>query len=534
MDLNEARLLDLFQILSEELDSHRSRSPAVDFAVSRLSTRMRKRACITHDGLRLAAIEDFLSTNVAVGQVEVALDPFIEHNAKLFIAEAFERYNTRRDPDLFQVAFDHRHVDEYWRFGPGASNCVKGTHTVEKIIQPMSATVLAYPLVNRLRRNNAYFNGCYKPENDGITLVEGSRLTTVPKNESKERTIAIEPSGNMALQLGVGEYITDVLRSVGLDITKQQPLNKALACIGSITDGLATIDMQSASDMISIPLVQRLLPRDLFLYLMRVRSSQIEITGHGVVELNMISTMGNGFTFPLMTLIFTSLIYANRLKNGGPSRYIDWSRTAVFGDDIIVPSLEVTDLVSILEGGGFIVNHDKSYFHGPFRESCGGDYYQGADVTPFYVRSLLHDSDVYIALNKCFEWCAKMDKLLPRTLQYIASLLNGGVLFVPEWHADYAGLRVTSVDYRYKHLSVKQNRRKVDDETLKKFGVMLCCGGYIESRGSDCFYMPRPFQTRYKVRKSRLPRGYSDGRDPLSRSDRISLYVESYAFLVSP
>lgn len=538
MGISEKRLQELFSTMSEELyhaGEHKSNESQV-FAIRRQAERLKKRARLGSSGLRGQALENFQAVNDRVGRLVLKLDPFIEHNARLFIFEAFERYNRRRDPELIQIPYDPRPMFERWKYGPGASNGVRGTHTAEKIWQPMTCTAPARTLVQMLRLTNTYFMTYdIGQKRMGINVISGSRMTTVPKNEETERTIAIEPSGNMALQLGLGEYIADVLRSIGLDIRDQQPKNKLLALRGSVTGGLATIDMTSASDMFSPKLVRRLLPPGLYDTMLRIRSPETVLPDkrETIVQLNMMSTMGNGFTFPMMTLIFVALIYAVRLRRGGPSKYIDWTDTGVFGDDLIVPTSECADLIEVLEGCGFIVNHGKTYLSGPFRESCGGDYHLGRDVTPVYVKQLATNPHIYVALNGVFEWCAKQDVLLPRTISLLASYVKGRVNFVPEWHGNDAGFRVTQVEARYKY------HAPAPEQVVTKchhFEVMLACGGYIVPRYPDIatfVFTPRPlYKTRYVVRKSRLPKGYLDGRDPLSRADRISTYIESYAFLV--
>jgi hypothetical protein len=530
METSEVRLLSLFSQMSEEIDCASSLTEADSFAADRLRTRCRKRARLGAQGLAEEAISNFETVNSAVGNHCIRLDRFVEHNAKVFISEIFERYNRRFDSDLIQIAFDPRLAFSNWRFGPGASNGIQGTHTAEKISQPMSCTLLAKPLVLALRSRNVYFY-TYDTGNkdDGTILVDGSRLTTVPKNEETERTIAIEPSGNMALQLSIGEYITAVLKSIGLDISTQQNKNKLLAKIGSLHDSLVTIDMSSASDMFSVELVRRLLPVGLYEAMMKIRSQSTILPDGRSVQLNMMSTMGNGFTFPMMTLVFVALIYAVRLKKGGPSRYVDWSKTGVYGDDIIVPKHESSGLIDCLEGCGFIVNHSKSFLSGPFRESCGGDFYNGVDVTPFYVKELATESHVYIAINKLFEWCAKHNLLMHRSLGLLRSFIDGKVRFVPEWCGDDAGFRTPLVSRRYNYLQVKPQAKRLK---ANHFAMMLAVGGYLEEKSLNHLFVPRPYKTRYKVKKARLPHGYLDGRYPLSRDDLVSLFIESYSFLL--
>lgn len=525
------RLDAFFAILSEELQHVKSERPEILFARDRLLSRMRKRAAYYNPKLRNEAISSFIATNASLGATSITLDRGLVANARHFISVVLERLATRFDPGNIQVTLDHSLLADLWRYGPGAGNGVRGTHAAEKIQQAMTCTHPSVPYVLKLRQNNAYFrlfderNG-----NDGYTVVEGSRLTTVQKNEDAERTIAIEPVGNMALQLAAGRYLEMALASIGLDITCQQPKNQLLALRGSIDGSIATIDLSKASDMITPALVRLLMPETWYKLLMTLRSPKIDIPGHGWTELNMISTMGNGFTFPLMTLLLVSLIYGYRATRGGPNLRIDWKSTCVFGDDIIVPTHEYEDISQILHQAGLVVNSDKSYSDGPFRESCGGDYFNGYDVTPFYVRSLANDPAIYVAINQVFEWSAKHNLLLHRSLAYLKSCLRGKVHFVPEWFGPDQGFRTAKVSGRFTYLKQELPRRTLSEDNL--FAMMLACGGYLTSSGPDMIYTPRPLKTRSVVRKARVPSGYLSGADPLSRAGTITTFIEAYSFLM--
>jgi hypothetical protein len=363
----------------------------------------------------------------------------------------------------------------------------------------------------------------------GVTLLYGSRLTTVPKNEETVRTIAIEPSGNMCMQLAAGRYLEDSLRKIGLDIRTQQSRNRTLACRGSIDGSLCTVDLSSASDLISIDLVRALMPKPWFDLLIDLRSPSMMV-GSEIIDLNMISTMGNGFTFPLMTLILVSLIYAYRCKRGGPTLYVSWDSTAVFGDDIIVPTHEYEDLVKVLTQAGFIVNHDKSYFLGPFRESCGGDYDEGVDITPFYIRDLHTDSDIYVVINQLLSWSAKNLFYPLDTVRCLISMLRRGPYFVPEWFNPNQGIKTSAVSRTFKYLHSEPIERAYSGP----FSMMLACGGYLsEGKGPSLVYTPRSKRIKVMTRVSRLPRGYLDGADPTFRSVAESAWVATVVALVA-
>jgi len=512
--VNETRLNCVFSSLSEELTSSLGVFPD---ARDRLVHRMRKRAGFVNHDLEDKAIDGFLQVNKTLEGYDHSLDLDLVANARHFITVMLERYTTNCSDINIQNPLDEILLFDRWRYGPGSSNGVTGTHAAEKIEQRMTCTSLCEPYVRRLRRNNPYFIALDSKWKDGVTVIYGSKLTTVPKNEDTVRTIAIEPSGNMCMQLAAGNYLEGVLSMIGLDITRQQPKNKLLAQRGSIDGSLCTIDLKSASDMISISLVRALLPKAWFNLLMKIRSPIMLVRGE-LVELNMISTMGNGFTFPLMTLLLSSLIYAMRCKRGGPNLYIDWSSTAVFGDDIIVPTKEYTDLVAILTSAGLVVNHDKSYHEGPFRESCGGDYMNGVDITPFYVKNLRNDPEIYVVINQLLEWSAKHGLWPLRTYQLLIKMLHSGPFFVPEWYQPYQGIRTSQVARKFKHYSLVAKRVPYKGD----FVMPLACGGYITGSDLGPFYTPRLKKQRYVAKNSRLPKGYLDGADPVSRSVVLS------------
>lgn len=545
----EKRLTAFFDTLLEEL---LDKGPQ-NAAVSRQVQRARKRARFLREDLRGKAIADFLATNKKVGELQLhnppslALDKRIIANARYFILNVLERYTSSFDELAIQQPLEMSYLWSNWRFGPGASNGIQGTHTAEKIYKDMTCTALCEPLVLKLRSYNPYFIARDGQKGvKGTTQVEGSRLTTVPKNEDTERTIAIEPSGNMCLQLAAGMYLEGALRRIGLDIRNQQLKNKAMAKRGSEKGDVATLDLKSASDMISIDLVRALMPGSWFDLLMKLRSPMITVPIDGKdgnsgmqVELQMISTMGNGFTFPLMTLVLVALIYGYRCLHGGPSLYIDWSNTCVFGDDIIIPVHEYSGFVDVLTKAGLIVNLDKSFSEGAFRESCGGDYLNGVDITPFYVKSLANETDVYVVINQVLAWGARENLPLHRTLALLRSFIDGKPHLVPEWMNPNQGILTSGCPRRYTYLSLVQEKVPLPKEALH-FSMPLACGGYImavprkieglpvSAVGDELFYLPRSKKLpRVKVRRSRLPQGYLDGWDPSYRSQPAAGFVAS-------
>lgn len=214
-----------------------------------------------------------------------------------------------------------------------------------------------------------------------LDLVPGNRIAFVPKTAVTHRTIAIEPLLNVYAQLGLGKVMRrKLLSKAGLDLSKQEP-NQELARKGSIDGSLATIDLSSASDTVARELVRFLLPGNWFEILNKTRCK----VGHldrKWLRYEKFSSMGNGYTFELETLIFLSLALSC-------TRYLNTStdEVRVYGDDIIVPVGVYNLLVSVLEFCGFSVNTAKSFAHGCFRESCGKDWFDGHDVRPYFNKS---------------------------------------------------------------------------------------------------------------------------------------------------
>jgi hypothetical protein len=219
-------------------------------------------------------------------------------------------------------------------------------------------------------------------DEDHLTVsvdIDVAKVAFVHKNAKTDRAICTEPPLNGMFQLGLGDYIASRLRTVGIDI-RDQSANQRAALYGSISGASATLDLSSASDTVAVKLVEHLLPEDWFNLLWRLRSAEAEVNGK-IVYMEKISSMGNGFTFPLETLIFWAIalsvseIYAPRTR----------IRTLVYGDDIIVPVDAAVPLIRVLKDLGFTPNPDKSFWDGTFRESCGKDYVLGIDVRPVFV-----------------------------------------------------------------------------------------------------------------------------------------------------
>lgn len=227
--------------------------------------------------------------------------------------------------------------------------------------------------------------------------VRGNVMFTVPKSTLIDRVACKEPEYNMYIQKALGDQIRRKLLRVGINLNDQS-INQGLAQEGARLNNLATIDLSSASDSVTAMLVRRLLPEDWYNTLDDCRSLETEIDG--VWHLNeMFSSMGNGFTFELESLLFWGIVRAVAYHSNVSGRI------SVYGDDIICPTEIFESVVATLAFFGFNVNLKKTFGDGPFRESCGSHFHGNIDVSPFYVKEVPKNvSDWILLLNKLRKW----------------------------------------------------------------------------------------------------------------------------------
>lgn len=260
-------------------------------------------------------------------------------------------------------------------------------------------------------------------------IVPGNRVTTVPKDGLKDRTIAIEPTMNMMLQLGVDGFVRKRLRRWGIDLDYQGH-NCWLARKGSLGSDLVTLDLSAASDTVSLRLCKMLLPKSWYEYLCSLRSPRGELPGGRVLRYSKISSMGNGFTFVLESLLFAAIIYASCVETG-----YRWNAeyVAVYGDDLVMPGSVSLLCVQLLQLLGFYPNAEKSFFTGPFRESCGTDWYCGCYIRPVFLKSPIKSvCDVYALHNRLRYWSWEVlgdAEILSSTLAFLRARLPAGYAF---------------------------------------------------------------------------------------------------------
>jgi len=276
-------------------------------------------------------------------------------------------------------------------FGPGASSTVKkNTSARYKLNAEPVCSREAGESINELWPTIPHYAYLHK----GKYRVGMGHLSFVPKSAKTDRSIMIEPLLNTFVQKGIGSYMKRRLLLAGCNLYDQS-INKSLALKGSKDGSLATIDLSSASDSIASLVVLSVLPVDWMNLLCNWRTGLIVYDKKRLkIELEKFSSMGNGFTFELESLIFYVLALCVVIESGSAPAVF-----SVYGDDIIVPTECYSPLKNLLEFFGFSLNMEKSFNTGKFRESCGGDYYEGTDIRPFYVKGRWTDARVVGLLN---------------------------------------------------------------------------------------------------------------------------------------
>jgi hypothetical protein len=329
-------------------------------------------------------------------------------------------------------------------FGPGSSSSCGGdkTSSYEKVQSWIEMTPGCLPLRKLLAQYPSWLGSQPNPiAADGLPtacLIKGSKLLFVPKSAKTDRSICIEPHFNGFIQAGVGRYMRKRLLSAGIDLSDQSK-NASLSRLGSLNGSLSTIDLSAASDSISYNLVVDLISPDWLTILDAARSPVATYDGQDFL-LEKFSSMGNGYTFELESLLFYSLVWATASYNNVDTTYV-----SVYGDDIICPTSIYDKVLAVLHHCGFSANSQKSFSSGYFRESCGAHWFDGLNCKPVYFKEGIKNAyDLYKYANSvrrlshrnCVYGC---DGRFQRAWEYcLQSLRSTGamLLYGPEGFGD--------------------------------------------------------------------------------------------------
>lgn len=316
------------------------------------------------------AYEQFAHTNRAVGE--------------------FSNWLSQASPRLLNSA--RKHVQSvlyrgHWRgvipsHGPGAVTTSK-----TKWQRRFSTIESLYPYSDMYC---CYFNSDHVAELDDCTDGDiEAKLIAVPKDSRGPRLICVHPAEAIWLQQGLRVELERVISRVrrskgpwphGHIFFDDQTVNGKIALLSSKSRRYATIDMKEASDRISETLVQ-ILFGDHYKYFGCCRAQKVRITSgplKGQMDCASYAPMGNATTFPVQSLVFWAICVASLQLHG----FHQPGAVFVFGDDIIVPSVMAPRVIEDLESFGLLVNKDKTFYRGFFRESCGIDAFKGVNVSP--------------------------------------------------------------------------------------------------------------------------------------------------------
>lgn len=337
------------------------------------------------------------------------------------------------------------------------------------------------------------------------------KVVHVPKTLSSPRIIAEEPTCMMYMQKGVQNALVPILESdrlVGpmIGFTDQDP-NREMARLGSLDGSLATLDLKEASDRVPYRVVRALIapvaPHS-WDAIDACRSRRADVQGQ-VLTLNKFASMGSALCFPIEAMFFLSVVFVGIRRALGCSHLDNETirsfqgRVRVYGDDIVVPVEFARSVRESLSDYGLVVNVGKSFSLGKFRESCGGEYYDGVEITPVRARLLLPTSNRDV--DSLVSWTDTMNQLFKAglwvTSESVQSELEAhlGRLPVVPWNSEALGLHSFLPAFSGRRMSPKLHvpqvkawvtRSKLPASSLDGYFALRKCfaGDFYESRNA--------------------------------------------------
>lgn len=306
------------------------------------------------------------------------VDP-LNQGVNVWLHNAFTRKISR-------ILGDYRREDFFslGSWGPGSSISISGNDTgaVRKFRFERQITSKLYAIVKD-ELSTEYPN--WFPNQDAVDALlphDCSHLLTVHKNATTDRTIFKESGITTWFQKSLGTSIRYALMRYGYDLNSTER-SKELARRGSLTGSIATVDFENASNTISYLMVLNSITDYVWFTLLDACRTPSYTTDKGKTtnQFEMFSSMGNGYTFELESLIFVAAAEVCHDYLG-----LAYDDISVHGDDITI-SVQALDLYrDFCKYLGFTVNDTKTFSSGTFRESCGSYFNLGRDVKPFFLK----------------------------------------------------------------------------------------------------------------------------------------------------
>lgn len=265
-----------------------------------------------------------------------------------------------------------------------------------------------FPSLSGAERYSLHLQYCHKGPVEGyfvfkhllienvLTIVEGARASTVDKDNEKRRFINVEPTFPLLLQRSVAKSFLKCLEKQGNKIgdngfVREGDGQRRHRHLISDPD-FATIDFSNASDSILYVLAEFLFPRHWFKWLSRFRSYTVDIPGKGPYVPYKLSSMGNGFTFEVLSLVLLAI-----------GRAID-PKCSTYGDDVVISNAHANLFIKCCESVGFQPNMKKTFVYSPFRESCGAFFHDNIGyITSYDFHFVESYADLIVTCNKALE-----------------------------------------------------------------------------------------------------------------------------------
>jgi hypothetical protein len=261
-----------------------------------------------------------------------------------------------------------------------------------------------------------------------------SEVLFVPKDSRGPRVISKEPLLSLKGQMAYFDWLSSSLEKVTNRRVnfRDQQINRNLAATASKDLSMATLDLKDASDRLTYKLCLKLFVHaPACRYFIHKRVNHTKLPNGEVIYLNKLAGMGSGLTFATMALcIHLAVVTEIQLQHS----WLDFrdisKQVYVYGDDLIVPVCYYDCARNSLRKIGLLVNDEKSYVFSKFRESCGGDFYNGVDVGITRLK-LTFERFKSIGRHLCFSnlksACLKLER-------HCRELISNGMISLAEYY----------------------------------------------------------------------------------------------------
>jgi hypothetical protein len=224
-----------------------------------------------------------------------------------------------------------------------------------------------------------------------------AKVLAVPKSYKASRIIAMDDTYRNAMSLRIEEIFRRHDRTAEypqIDLERQET-NQEFAYEGSVFGNIATLDASHASDLQSKTLFIDVFPLEYTKRVAPLLPNRHEVNGV-VRAMQMASTSGHALTFRHETIIYKSIAAAAVRFMTGLCPDLVFEKTCkdpkgedvgfshAYGDDTEVATEAYDTVLFFFATLGLIINQDKSYASGPYRESCGKEYMDGKDYSSVY------------------------------------------------------------------------------------------------------------------------------------------------------